>query len=165
MSTRVSYLAIGDRFMPWVKVWRMEGEHALESAFMRENMRDNRISHRVSSPHKHGHNQFAEGTVKIIKRLLRDNHDARGIIDEDLFQRAYEEHRNTPGNSGKAPHELILGRRTKTKIPTNPELLVQRPKNILTQQQMIQEKKKHTDVMRKVKEVNTQKAPYQREIN
>ncbi len=54
------------------------------------------------------------------------------IQDYDMLNRAYTKHRNTPGNLGRSPNELILGRKTKSTITTHPENYLQRKENILT---------------------------------
>ena len=54
------------------------------------------IHHRVSSVGNPHANQRAEVGVKSMKRLLRDNTESQGKLNNDKFTRAILQYRNTP---------------------------------------------------------------------
>ena len=78
------------------------------------------IEHKTSSAGNPRANGQSESAVKIAKSLLK-----KSMHNRDDPYLALLNYRNTPSeNSDYSPAQTLLGRRTKTNIPTNPALLV-----------------------------------------
>ncbi len=67
--------------------------------------------HQTSSPKFPQSNGMAEAAVKIVKMLFKKNEDA---------QKALMEYRATPLENGYSPAELLMGRKIRTTVPSNP---------------------------------------------
>lgn len=90
------------------------------------------VRHRVSSAYLPSSNGRAELAVKAIKRLLMDNIDANGDLDNDKVLRALLMKRNTPDPGCKlSPAEVLFGHPLRdslsfiskdTDVFTNPEI-------------------------------------------
>ena len=94
------------------------------------------IHNRVSSvafPHS---NQKAEGTVKNMKRLIRENTMASGKLDTDKFLAAILMFRNTPDrDTHMSPAQVIFGRQVKDFLPIIPGKLKMHPEWRITMEQ------------------------------
>ena len=76
------------------------------------------VKHRVSSvayPHS---SQRAELAVKSMKRLIRENTNSDGSLDNDQFLRAVMTHRNNPDrDTNRSPAQVIFGRNLREFLP------------------------------------------------
>ena len=76
------------------------------------------VRHRLSSvafPHS---NQRAELGVKSMKRLIRDNSNSDGSLDNDRALMAIMQYRNTPDrDTGLSPAQVIFGRNLRDFLP------------------------------------------------
>jgi hypothetical protein len=80
------------------------------------------VSHRVSSVDYPQSNGRAELAVKSSKRIIRDNTQPNGSLDNDRTARAILQHRNTPmADIGMSPAQLLLHREIRDHIPVNPK--------------------------------------------
>ena len=87
---------------------------------------------RNSSAHYPQSNGRAELAVKVAKRILTENCDANGNIDNDKVSRALLQYRNTPlKDIDLSPAQILFGRTLKDHTPTVPELCKIRPEWIL----------------------------------
>ena len=76
------------------------------------------IHHRLSSVGNPHANQRAEVGVKSMKRLLRNNTDIHGRLDNDKFTRAILQYRNTPEQStGMSPAMGLFGHQLQDFLP------------------------------------------------
>ena len=79
------------------------------------------VQHRLTSvayPHA---NSRAELGVKSMKRLLVDNTGVNGSLNNDAFQRALLQYRNTPDKTIKlSPSQCIFGRNIRDFVPIHP---------------------------------------------
>ena len=77
------------------------------------------VKHRLSSvafPHS---NQRAELGVKSMKRLIRENTNTDGSLNNDSFLRAVMQYRNTPDrDTGLSPAQVIFGRNLRDFLPS-----------------------------------------------
>ena len=79
------------------------------------------VHHRLSSAYNPHSNQRAELGVKVAKRMIRNNTDQSGSLDNDMFARALLNYRNTPCRDIKlSPAEIIYGRPIKDHLPSLP---------------------------------------------
>ena len=79
------------------------------------------VRHRLSSAYHPHSNQRAELGVKIAKRIIRDNVDGTGSLDNDRFARALMNYRNTPGKDvNLSPAQIIFGRKLRDHLPVLP---------------------------------------------
>ena len=76
------------------------------------------FSHCTSSPYHHQANGLAEKYVGIVKNILKKSKQNKQDIYQGLL--AY---RTTPIDDLASPGELLMNRRLKSNLPTNPELL------------------------------------------
>ena len=94
------------------------------------------IHHRISSvafPHR---NSEADGCVKLIKRIVRDNLGQDGNLDTDSLLAALLNFRNTPDrDTGLSPSQIIFGRRLNDYLPIKPGRLQLHPEWRLTMEQ------------------------------
>ena len=78
--------------------------------------------HRLSSAYFPHSNLRAEQGVKLAKKLIRDNTDKSGSLDNDKFARALLNYRNTPlRDNGRSPAQIVTGRQLRDHLPANPE--------------------------------------------
>ena len=79
------------------------------------------VHHRLSSAYHPHSNQRAELGVKIAKRILRENTDGSGSLDNDKFARALMNYRNTPCKDlNLSPAQIIFGRKLRDHLPILP---------------------------------------------
>ena len=79
------------------------------------------VHHRLASAYHPHSNQRAELGTKIAKRLIRENTDQSGSLDNDSFARSMLNYRNTPCRDTKlSPAEIIYGRPIKDHLPRLP---------------------------------------------
>ena len=77
--------------------------------------------HRLSSAYFPHSNLRAEQGVKLAKKLIRDNTDRSGSLDNDKFARALLNYRNTPlRDIGKSPAQIVTGHQLRDHLPANP---------------------------------------------
>lgn len=80
--------------------------------------KDYGIQHTSSSPRYPRSNGLAERSIQTVKRMMKKAlHDGK-----DLYQSILD-YRNTPIVGDASPAQLLFGRRTRTTLPTAPELL------------------------------------------
>ena len=78
--------------------------------------------HRLSSAYFPHSNLRAEQGVKVAKKLIRDNVDKSGNLDNDKFARALLNYRNTPlRDIGCSPAQIVTGWQLRAHLPANPE--------------------------------------------
>ena len=78
------------------------------------------VHHRKSSVGNPHANQRAEVGVKSMKRLLRENTDGYGKLDNEKFTRAILQYRNTPLQStGISPAMALFGRQIRDFLPVS----------------------------------------------
>ena len=76
------------------------------------------VSHRLSSAYFPQSNGRAEVAVKTTKRLLEDNMNADGSLNNDSLVRALLQLRNTPDRDCPlSPAEILFGRTLKDALP------------------------------------------------
>ena len=79
------------------------------------------VRHRLASAYHPHSNQRAELGTKIAKRLIRENTDQSGSLDNDSFARSMLNYRNTPCRDTKlSPAEIIYGRPIRDHLPRLP---------------------------------------------
>ena len=82
------------------------------SGQMQELMMNYRIKHRVSSAYNPHPNCRAEVGVKTVKRILHDNIDPDGDINNSRFLVAILQYKNTPDRDMKlSPAEVVFDHR------------------------------------------------------
>ena len=80
------------------------------------------VRHRLASAYHPHSNQRAELGTKIAKRLIRENTDQSGSLDNDSFAHLMLNYRNTPCRDTKlSPAEIIYGRPVKDHLPRLPD--------------------------------------------
>ena len=81
------------------------------------------IKHRVSSVEFAQSNGRAELGVKASKRIIYDNTNSDGSLDNDKVAMAILQYRNTPlSGSGISPAQLLLHRQLRDALPVHPSL-------------------------------------------
>ena len=92
--------------------------------------------HRLSSAYFPHSNLRAEQGVKVAKKLIRDNVDKSGNLDNDKFARALLNYRNTPlRDIGRSPAQIVTGRQLRDHLPANPESYKPSKEWLLTKEQ------------------------------
>ena len=158
------YLVVVDRFSNWVSVFKnKKGEGAellvkllrqhfltfgvsselasdggLEfvSSVTQSFLKQWGVTHRLSSAYHPISNQRSELGVKTAKRLIRENTDGSGNLDNDKFARALLNYRNTPCRELKlSPAQIVFGRKIKDHLPLGSGQYKPRKEWILTQEQ------------------------------
>ena len=82
------------------------------------------IHHRLSSAHYPQSNGRAELGVKTAKRILMNNCNPDGSLDNDKVLKALLQYKNTPLRGiGLSPAQLLLHRQLRDKIPTHSKML------------------------------------------
>ena len=94
------------------------------------------FEHQTSSPHHPQSNGKAESAVKKAKSLLNKNKDDQFLALLNM--------RNTPNHTGTSPAHAFFNRRTRTLLPTTPNLLTQNNKTdyrlkLLHKQEQVEE--------------------------
>ena len=93
------------------------------------------VKHRWSSVAYPQSNGCAELAVKTAKRIVNGNTDAQGSLDNDKAARAILQYRNTPIQGiGLSPAQLLLHRRLRDSIPSQPFLYKPHPEWIAAAQ-------------------------------
>ena len=145
-----NYLAIVDRFSGWIAVYHFpnqttsrklmevcrdvfaaygapeeistDGGTQFTSSEFQAFMGDWGITHRLSSAEYPQSNGRAEAGVKSAKKIIRDNTNNDGSLNNDKAVRAILQHRNTPiPVLGLSPAQLLLHRQLRDALPTNPK--------------------------------------------
>ena len=94
------------------------------------------VHHRLSSAYHPHSNQRAELGVKIAKRIIRDNTDGSGNLENDKFARALMSYRNTPSRDlNLSPAQIIFGRKLRDHLPILPGNFRPKQEWILSQNQ------------------------------
>ena len=143
-----SYLIIVDRFSSWPSVFKVpnvgadqlvkhlrhqfetygaseelasDGGLAYVAATTQSFLKQWGCRHRLSSAYFPHSNLRAEQGVKLAKKLIRDNTDRSGSLDNDKFARALLNYRNTPlRDIGKSPAQIVTGHQLRDHLPANP---------------------------------------------
>ena len=93
------------------------------------------VKHRRSSVAYPQSNGRAELAVKTAKRIVNGNTDTQGSLDNDKAARAILQYRNTPIQGiGLSPAQLLLHRRLRDSIPSQPFLYKPHPEWIAAAQ-------------------------------
>ena len=158
------YLVIDDRFSNWLSVTEIRNGQGAENlqnllrqhfltygvstelasdggleftaASTQKFLKDWGVHHRLSSAYHPHSNQRAELAVKTAKRLIRENTDKSGNLNNDKFSRALLNYRNTPCRDiGLSPSQIIFGRKLRDFIPCRPGEYEPRAEWILTREQ------------------------------
>ena len=160
----VMYLACTDRLTGWLILYHLKPGHATTSKLMsicrqlfqtygtpeeistdggqpftsttfQEFLQTWGIKHRRSSVAYPQSNGRAELAVKTAKRIVNGNTDAQGSLDNDKAARAILQYRNTPIQGiGLSPAQLLLHRRLRDSIPSQPFLYKPHPEWIAAAQ-------------------------------
>ena len=94
-------------------------------------MKEYGVHHRLSSVAFARSNGRAEVAVKTVKRMMIENTSPNGDLNNDAFQRAMLQYRNTPDRDTRlSPAMCIYGRHIRDFIPILPQKY--RPNNIWT---------------------------------
>ena len=137
------YGVMVDRFSNWPCVWKAstasatewltsfcsmfgipeelstDGDTRFTSGAMVELLKDFGIKHRISSAYHPHSNTRAELGVKDVKRLLRENVDSDGGINNSRMTAALLTFKNTPDRDTRmSPAELVFGRQINDMLPT-----------------------------------------------
>ena len=92
--------------------------------------------HRLSSAYFPHSNLRAEQGVKMAKKLIRDNTDRSGGLDNDKFARALLNYRNTPlRDIGRSPAQIVTGHQLRDHLPANPKSYRPSKEWLLTKEQ------------------------------
>ena len=158
------YLVIVDRFSNWVSVFKIKKgdgaevlvkllrQHFLTFGASTELATDGGLEfvssttqnflkvwgvhHRLSSAYHPHANQRSELGVKLAKRLIRENTDGSGNLDNDKFARALMNYRNTPCRDMKlSPAQIVFGRQIRDHLSVGTAKLQPRKEWLLTQEQ------------------------------
>ena len=170
------YLVIVDRFSNWISVHTVKtgaGADALVkmlrtffltygvsselasdgglefvSSTTQKFLREWGVHHRLSSAYHPHSNQRAELGVKTAKRLIRDNVDKSGSLDNDKFGRALLNYRNTPCRDLKlSPAQIVYGRKIRDHLPIKPGQYKPKQEWLLTQEKREQVLSRRYEVM------------------
>ena len=147
-----SYLSCVDRFSGWITVTHYpqratsskliatcrdvftsygvseeistDGGPQFASAEFTSFLKDWGIHHRLSSVHYPQSNGRAESGVKSARRIILNNTNPDGSLDNDRAVKAILQHRNTPiAELGLSPAQLLLHRQLRDSIPSNTKRL------------------------------------------
>ena len=93
------------------------------------------VRHRISSAYCPQSNGRAEVAVRVIKRLLEENMDKNGNLNNDQVARALLQQRNTPDKDcGLSPAQVLFGRQLRDTLPTlNKSVMIFENKDICNQ--------------------------------
>ena len=160
----VTYLACADRLTGWLILYHLKPGHATTSKLMsicrqlfqtygtpeeistdggqpftstafQEFLQTWGVKHRRSSVAYPQSNGRAELAVKTAKRIVNGNTDTQGSLDNDKAARAILQYRNTPIQGiGLSPAQLLLHRRLRDSIPSQPFLYKPHPEWIAAAQ-------------------------------
>ena len=139
------YGVMVDRFSGWPVVWKATEQTATQwlqsfckefgvpeeistdggpeftSGLMADLLKDYGIKHRVSSAYNPHSNTRAEVAVRDIKRLLRQNVDSDGGLNNSRMVSALLTFKNTPDRDLRmSPSELVFGRQLNDMLPKGP---------------------------------------------
>ncbi|XP_038139714.1 uncharacterized protein LOC119782701 [Cyprinodon tularosa] len=98
------------------------------------------FQHKTSSPNYPRSNGLAEGSVKIIKNMMKK------AQDRDDFQKSLLIYRSAPLQNGLSPAQMLMGRRIRSNLPVNEDLLTPKGAHKVTQlkeEQKAKQKKLH----------------------
>ena len=101
----------------WPKVIRSDNGPQFQSEF-KEFCKEHGIKHELSSPYNSQSNGLAESAVKNTKFLL-----AKCKREQEDYQKALLNFRNTPRADGTSPAQLFFGRRQQADLPLTTEQL------------------------------------------
>ena len=112
-----------------------DGSQPFTSTAFQEFLHTRGVRHRRSSVAYPQSNGRAELAVKTAKRIVNGNTDAQGSLDNDNAARAILQYRNTPIQGiGLSPTQLLLHRRLRDSIPSQPFLYKPYPEWIVAAQ-------------------------------
>ena len=97
-------------FLGAIENLRTDNESVFHSALFMEFCESYGIKQSFSSAYYPHANLLAETSVKKAKRLIMDNMNADGTLNNVDFFNAMQNQNNTPGPSGVSPNWLIMGR-------------------------------------------------------
>ena len=158
-----NYLIIVDRFSSWISVYKVPNvgsdqlvkrlRHHFETFGASEELASDGglgyvaaatqsflkqwgCRHRLSSAYFPHSNLRAEQGVKLAKKLIRDNTDRSGSLDNDKFARALLNYRNTPlRDIGRSPAQIVTGHQLRDHLPANPKSYRPSKEWLLTKEQ------------------------------
>ena len=145
-----AYLSVVDRFSGWISVYHFpnrttssklinscrdlfatygapeeistDGGLQFTSAEFQEFLKNWGTRHRLSSAEYPQSNGRAEASVKSAKKIIHDNTNPDGSLNNDRFARAILQHRNTPiPELGISPAQILFHRQLRDSIPTIPK--------------------------------------------
>ena len=93
------------------------------------------VSHRLSSAYCPQSNGRAEVAVRVVKRLLEENMDKNGNLNNDRVARALLQQRNTPDKDcNLSPAQVLFGRQLRDTLPLlDKSVMIFENKDILSQ--------------------------------
>ena len=97
------------------------------------------IQHIQSSPYNHQSNGAAEAAVKTIKHLVQKT-TKNGDLNNDAFREGLLELRNTPGETGRSPAQLLFGRSLRSKLPVHPSSFQPSPESVFASPEPLSER-------------------------
>ena len=97
---------------------RTDGGPQFKSAEFKQFLEKFGVTHITSSPYHHQANGDSESAVKAMKRLVTKC-AKNGNIDDEDFLIALLEWRNTPGQTGYSPAQILFGSPMRTLVPAH----------------------------------------------
>ena len=125
-----------------------DGGPQFSSAEFQEFLKTWEIHHRLSSAHYPQSNGRAELGVKTAKRILMNNSNSDGSLDNDKVLKAVLQYKNTPlRNIGLSPAQLLLHRQLRDNIPTHSKMLQPHKEWIISGKEREKAFEKHNEEM------------------